>query len=331
MLAGDTAQTIAVGVGFRFTDVRQVFFEKFGSKKPELLLLFHNYRSHAGVLRLAASVLDLLYTYFPLSLDVMPPDQGLFDGPKPVIMDISDLSELVLILEGSKRETARIEFGAHQVVIVRNENAKVKVCQQYNIDKEWIMTVQQSKGLEFDDVLLYNFFTDSDASDMWRVFAGFSKEDMETLHSKMEKENSRLGHFSHYGRDHPWDDKLDLLQTRQLPFDGEKHKILENELKMLYTAITRARVNVFFAESDVNGVCRPVFNYFMRRQVVDDVKKALQDKNEKLRVFGNTSTTEDWQKQGEIYLQKANGDQAKRMLNLAMKCFVSCFLVLGML
>lgn len=288
-----------------------------------MLSLFHNYRSHAGVLRLAASVLELLYKYFPLSLDVMPPDQGLFDGPKPVIMDISDLSELALILEGSKRETARIDFGAHQVVIVRNENTKEKICQQFNIDKEWIMTVQQSKGLEFDDVLLYNFFADSVAGDMWRVFAGYTKEDMENLHSKMEKENSRLGHLSNFEGDHVWDDKLDLFQTRPLPFDEEKHKILESELKMLYTAITRARVNVFLAESDVNRVCRPVFNYFMRRQVVVDVKKALQDKNDNLRVFGNKSTAEDWQKQGEIYLQKASGDQAKRMLNLAIKCFVS--------
>jgi superfamily I DNA/RNA helicase len=316
MLAGDTAQSIAVGVGFRFTDVRQIFWEKFRHRVPDLIPLFHNYRSHAGVLRLAASVLELLYKYFPHSLDAMPPDQGLFDGPKPVIMDVSDLSELVLILEGSKRETARIEFGAHQVVIVRNEDTKETLCKQFNVDKEWIMTVQQSKGLEFDDVLLYNFFTDSDANEMWRIVAGFSKEDLENLHD-------RMGNLCEYEGDTTWDEELDVGQTRPLPFDEEKHKILENELKMLYTAITRARVNVFFAESDVKGCCRPVFNYFMRRQVVDDVKKAKQDKNANLRVFGNTSSSEDWRRQGEIYLQKANGDQARRMLNLAMKCFVS--------
>ena len=60
-LAGDTAQSIAVGVDFRFTDVRQIFYNSFGGIEPELLQLSHNYRSHAGVLRLAACVVELLY------------------------------------------------------------------------------------------------------------------------------------------------------------------------------------------------------------------------------------------------------------------------------
>ena len=63
MLAGDTAQSIAVGVGFRFTDVRQIFYESFGGIEPHLLQLTHNYRSHAGVLRLAACVVELLYFF----------------------------------------------------------------------------------------------------------------------------------------------------------------------------------------------------------------------------------------------------------------------------
>ena len=69
-------------------------------------------------------------------------------------------------------------------------------------------------------------------------------------------------------------------------------------------------------ESDVRGFCRTVFNYFIHRQVVDNVKKAMQDKNANLRVFGNTSSSEDWRRQGEIYLQKANGDQARQVLIL---------------
>lgn len=50
-LAGDTAQSIALGVDFRFTDVRQIFYNSFGGIEPRLLQLTHNYRSHAGVLR----------------------------------------------------------------------------------------------------------------------------------------------------------------------------------------------------------------------------------------------------------------------------------------
>jgi superfamily I DNA/RNA helicase len=48
-LAGDTAQSIAVGVDFRFTDVRQIFYNSFGGQEPTLLQLSHNYRSHQKV------------------------------------------------------------------------------------------------------------------------------------------------------------------------------------------------------------------------------------------------------------------------------------------
>jgi hypothetical protein len=144
MLAGDTAQSIAVGVGFRFTDVRQIFFNAFGGAEPDLLRLTHNYRSHAGILRLAASVVELLYFFFSDSLDKLPPDFGLFQGPKPVLMEVSSVTDLVLMLDGSKRETSRIEFGAHQVVIVRSEEAKNALPEEFDVDKDWVMTVSCS-------------------------------------------------------------------------------------------------------------------------------------------------------------------------------------------
>ena len=144
MLAGDTAQSIAVGVGFRFTDVRQIFYNAFGGIEPKLLSLTHNYRSHSGILQLAASVVELLYFFFSDSLDRLPPDFGLFPGPKPVIMEVSSVADLVLMLDGSKRETSRIEFGAHQVVIVRNEEAKKALGDEFGVDKDWVMTVSAS-------------------------------------------------------------------------------------------------------------------------------------------------------------------------------------------
>lgn len=143
-LAGDTAQSIAVGVDFRFTDVRQTFYNHFGGLEPELLQLSHNYRSHAGVLRLAACVVELIYFFFSTSLDKLPPDLGLFDGPKPVIMKVASTADLILMLDGAKRETSRIEFGAHQVVIVRSEEAKKKLPDEFGVDRDWVMTVSSN-------------------------------------------------------------------------------------------------------------------------------------------------------------------------------------------
>lgn len=338
MLAGDTAQSIAVGVGFRFTDVRQIFYESFGGIEPTLLQLTHNYRSHAGILRLAACVVELLYFFFSDSLDRLPPDLGLFTGPKPVIMEAESPEELVLMLDGSKRETSRIEFGAHQVVIVRSEEAKQALPDEFGVDKDWVMTVsctmkknpahlsfssflitvvaivplkvQESKGLEFDDVLLYNFFTDSVAGELWRVVSNYTEKDIVEYYNDESVKSSGVSSYD-------WEEFLDS-RTRHLDFSLEKHKILESELKMLYTAITRARVNIFIAESDTN-ISRPMFEYFTRRKVVDTRKSSGMDG---IRVFGvGKSTIADWRERGEYYLQNAEGQRQKGCLRLAAKCF----------
>lgn len=309
-LAGDTAQSISQGVDFRFTDVRQIFYNHFGGTEPDLLQLAHNYRSHAGVLRLAACVVELMYYFFGNSLDKLPPDLGLFNGPKPVIMDVANTEDLVLMLDGSKRETSRIEFGAHQVVIVRSEEAKKTLPDEFGVDPDWVMTVQESKGLEFDDVLLYNFFSDSPAEDMWRVVSTYTEDDIKAYYADATVASSGVQKYD-------WESPL-LKDTRHLDFDANSHKILEVELKMLYTAITRARVNVFVAETDPE-LSRPMFNYFQRRAVVDVVNKGGGLSS--VRVFGAVDTVEDWKNRGEYYLRNAEGERQMPCLRLAAKCF----------
>jgi hypothetical protein len=56
---GDTAQTIARGLSFRFSDLRSLFHlaaenNVTGAKAPkEIYKLVNNYRTHSGVLNLA--------------------------------------------------------------------------------------------------------------------------------------------------------------------------------------------------------------------------------------------------------------------------------------
>jgi ATP-dependent exoDNAse (exonuclease V) beta subunit len=108
--------------------------------------------------------------------------------------------------------------------------------------------VQESKGLEFDDVLLYNFFTNSDAGDLWRVISNYTERDIAEYYSDTLVSSSGVQRFE-------WDNLVEN-SARHLDFSPEKHKILEIEFKMLYTAITRARVNIFIAESDSNLCCK---------------------------------------------------------------------------
>ena len=59
-------------------------------------------------------------------------------------------------------ENPFIEFGADQVIIVRDDNAKDELKKLIN-KAGLVMTIFEAKGMEFNDVLLYNFFNDSPA------------------------------------------------------------------------------------------------------------------------------------------------------------------------
>ena len=56
--------------------------------------------------------------------------------------------------------TARsAEFGAEQVILVHDDATKARL-QAAIGDIALVLTILQSKGMEFDDVVLWNFFTD---------------------------------------------------------------------------------------------------------------------------------------------------------------------------
>jgi len=52
-----------------------------------------------------------------------------------------------------------LEFGCSQVVLVRNQESKKKLPGM--LQHALCLTIYEAKGLEFDDVVLYNFFEDS--------------------------------------------------------------------------------------------------------------------------------------------------------------------------
>ncbi|NXT76911.1 TRNK1 protein, partial [Zapornia atra] len=303
-LTGDTAQSIMKGVAFRFSDLRSLFHyasknsmnKKQRIRKPKRIYqLYQNYRSHSGILRLAAGVVDLLQHYFPESFDRLPKDCGLFDGPKPTVLESCSISDLAILLRGNKRKTQPIEFGAHQVVLVANETAKEKIPEELSL--ALVLTVYEAKGLEFDDVLLYNFFTDSEASKEWKIISSYTPDSHVQVGNKLLIEM-------------PLDDTAGT--QKRTPFNVEMYKLLNGELKQLYTAITRARVNLWIFDEDSDKRA-PAFKYFIKRGFVEvvkaDEKKDLDDS-----MFAKTSTPEEWIAQGDYYAKH-------QFWEVAAKCY----------
>ena len=104
-------------------------------------------------------------------------------------------------------------------------------------------------------------------------------------------------------------------KARPLEFNPDQHKILISEFKYLYTALTRARVNVWlFDESEEARA--PMFEYFQKRSVVDvkQVQKTQDGMASLEGMFAQKSGKEEWKKQGLFFYGKG-------LWKVASKCF----------
>jgi hypothetical protein len=60
------------------------------------------------------------------------------------------------------------EFGAEQVILVKDDETKAQLIGIIG-NKALVLTVLESKGMEFTDCLIYNFFKSSLLKNVWRV------------------------------------------------------------------------------------------------------------------------------------------------------------------
>ncbi|XP_061181485.1 TPR and ankyrin repeat-containing protein 1-like [Saccostrea echinata] len=314
-LTGDTAQSIMRGIAFRFNDLRSLFFyakksmhaigKASGVKVPkQVYQLTHNYRSHAGILSLASSILELMVEFFPESFDRLQKDQGLFQGPAPVLLESCSFSDLAVLLRGNKRKTSHIEFGAHQAILVVNDAARDNIPEELNLGL--ILTIYEAKGLEFDDILLYNFFKDSQATKEWRVVTEYLEKLASTNAQNKQNASESLVEI---------DAEVFKLADRPRPlaFDPNQHKVLNAELKHLYTAVTRARVNVWIFDEDMDKRA-PMFEYFKARKLTRIITSSEVEDETAGGMFAEESTSEEWLKRGEEFMKHS-------LYEVAAKCF----------
>ncbi|CDO74781.1 hypothetical protein BN946_scf185001.g29 [Trametes cinnabarina] len=228
--AGDTAQTISIGSSFRFNDLKAFLYryeeatapDTAKRVQPESFHLAVNYRSHAGIVDCAYSVIELITKFWPNAIDSLGRETGMVEGIKPVFFSGWDQNNVRYEQFLFGETGSHIEFGAQQCILVRDEAARQRLRAQVG-DIGLIMTLYESKGLEFNDVLLFNFFEDSTADiSQWRVVLNALPQDQRRAHPAPT-------------------------------FDETRHSGICRELKFLYVAITRARKNLWIADCSDKG------------------------------------------------------------------------------
>ncbi|KAG6766037.1 hypothetical protein POTOM_030102 [Populus tomentosa] len=340
VFCGDTAQTIAKGIDFRFEDIRSLFYKEFvlasrsagndRSEKGQISNIFHlnqNFRTHAGVLNLAQSVIDLLYRFFPSFIDMLSPEMSLIYGEAPILLESGDDENAIVTIFGNSGNVRSnfVGFGAEQVILVRDDAARKEI-DNYVGKHALVLTVVECKGLEFQalfllsksthlittsiiftifssellfefidvDVLLYNFFGSSPSKNKWRVVYEFMKEQ----------------------------DLLDANSPSFPSFDPAKDNVLCSELKQLYVAITRTRQRLWICEN-VEEFSRPMFDYWMKKGLVQ-VRKLDDSLAREMQV---SSSPEEWKSQGYKLLHEGRYEMAamcfERGCNFS-KCLSAC-------
>ncbi|KAJ1305435.1 hypothetical protein OPQ81_000445 [Rhizoctonia solani] len=280
-VAGDTAQTISAGSSFRFEDLKAFLWRleeqdeavRCGKRKAIHPALFHlaiNYRSHGGIVDCASSITQLISDLFPYSIDKLKKETGITDGPKPVFF--SGWERGVVRFEQFLRGEAetKIDFGASQVILVRNEAARNALRAQVG-EIGLILTLYESKGLEFDDVLLYNFFEDSVPSEStWRVILQGLNE-------------TNIGPAPR--------------------FDEIRHAVICSELKNLYVGLTRARNHCWIW--DVSEKAEPIKLFWRKQHLIKECGP-----NDPMPQLSVSSTEADWAKSGRLLFNKRLYPQA---------------------
>ncbi|KAG1851820.1 hypothetical protein C8R48DRAFT_361252 [Suillus tomentosus] len=280
--AGDTAQTISAGSSFRFNDLKAFLYRveqqqnisvnSAGAclRQPAMFQLAINYRSHGGIVNCASSVIELITKFWPNTIDNLQPEKGVVDGLKPVFFTGWDKDTVRYEQFLFGESGSHIEFGAGQCILVRDDAARQKLRDQVG-QIGLIMTLYESKGLEFNDVLLYNFFEDS-AVDLsrWRVV--LNGVDGQGYAPNFERDEARYAGVC-------------------------------SELKLLYVGITRARKNIWIV--DKSDRSEPMRIFWTSRNQIENCTPGTDVPH-----LAVSSTPEEWASFGHSLFSHKRYSQA---------------------
>ncbi|KAI3992533.1 hypothetical protein MKX01_022624, partial [Papaver californicum] len=309
VFSGDTAQTVARGIDFRFEDIRSLFYNEFilesetnRNRISETFHLNQNFRTHAGFLKLSQSVLDLLYHYFSFCVDKLSAETNLITGEAPVLLEAENQGNPILTIFDNGVDVS----GS----IIGDDSSKKEICSHIG-KKALILTIVESKGLESqDDILITIFFLDLSrlvaGFDICDIFFDFVTNFLICMHDVLLynffgtsplKRNWRLV-YGYMKEKNP----LDSTNIDSFPcFSEGKHKILCSELRQLYVAITRTK-QILWVYENIGEFSNPIYDYWKKLQVVQ-VKTLDESLAHEMRV---TSSNTDWSLRGIKLFNEGN-------------------------
>ncbi|KAJ3552328.1 hypothetical protein NM688_g4205 [Phlebia brevispora] len=269
--AGDSAQTIAAGSSFTFNELKAFVYRieenevKMGRlvppAKPAVFKLNINFRSYWGIVNCGQTVLDLLGAFWPTLIDQIPAESGRRAGSLPLCLTSEETESAIERVIWSNE--GYVEFGATQCILVRDDETRRRLKPMVG-DMVLIMTIFESKGLEFNDVrhiILYDFFKSSPfQASQWRSVANSLVHDKPSLHVDP-------------------------------PANG-----LRKELQSLYVAITRARHTLWIIDASDRAIP-------MQRLWADRNQISVVDQMD-MSHFATSSSKEDWAKAALEFFEK---------------------------
>ena len=146
--AGDPAQMISPGCSFTFDGLKQVMLsvrEGIESKLSCVSHLFVNYRTTKDVLDVANEVLQILRSNFPRAITFSRPETAR-----------KDLKLKVVLCERSLALAQSVKLTANQAIVFSSKNLEETEQEMVRWvgSHPFILSSSDSKGLEFDDVIV---------------------------------------------------------------------------------------------------------------------------------------------------------------------------------
>ncbi|CAD8065005.1 unnamed protein product [Paramecium primaurelia] len=326
--SGDTAQNIAKGVGFRFQDLKSLFKKpeiSYNAKQNDLTIhqLTINFRSHNNILQLANSLVSILEIFFPNTIDKLKKERSNISGPKPILVN-GDKEALFYLLSGETTDQKQqvgerlpIEFGCNQVVLVKDQESKKNI--PSILQHALVLTIYEAKGLEFDDVILYNFFQDHFIGDsQWKLLQTcdvvdeeISKEKFKdgcTQHQTLNDEATIFTGFEEKNGNIIM--KRIITQNKYYDELTYNYSALCNEIKQLYVAVTRPRQRLIIYDENQQAR-QQIQNIWQKLNLVDHfVGTKVEDKN--VERFAKQTSKEEWKKQGLKMFRNKYYEQAEK-------------------